>query len=126
LHLKFIKVAPRPCAALTSFCYFYQFYITANGVLKMEFLKGKTAGQLAAGEILALTGKYGEIWLDIGTGDGQFVRQQARQNPARLVIGLDACRENLRESSRKAPPNALFVIANAFAGSGSRATGTAS
>jgi 16S rRNA (adenine(1408)-N(1))-methyltransferase len=80
----------------------------------METLKGKTAGQLAAGEILALTGSYSEIWLDLGTGDGQFVRLAARQNPSRLVIGLDACRENLRESSRKAPPNALFVIANAF------------
>ena len=34
---------------------------------------------------------------------------------ASFVIGIDACRENLRASSRRAPDNALFLIANALA-----------
>lgn len=32
-----------------------------------------------------------------------------------IYIGIDACREILREASRKGPPNALYVIANALA-----------
>ncbi len=55
---------------------------------------------------------YGEIGLDLGTGDGRYVEQQARQNPGKFFIGLDACRENLAEVSRKAPGNSLFLIAN--------------
>jgi 16S rRNA (adenine(1408)-N(1))-methyltransferase len=31
------------------------------------------------------------------------------------VIGIDTCRENLHQVSRKALPNALYVIANAEA-----------
>lgn len=64
---------------------------------------------------LALTARlvgYSEIALDLGTGDGRYVAQQARQNPANFYIGLDACRENLVESSRKAPANSLFLIAS--------------
>ena len=56
-----------------------------------------------------------ETWLDLGTGDGRFVLRTARSRPETLVIGLDACRENLREAVRMAPLNALFVIANACA-----------
>ena len=52
--------------------------------------------------------------LDLGTGDGRYALHVARQDPATLAIGLDACRENLRAASRTAPPNALFVIANAL------------
>jgi len=53
------------------------------------------------------------VHLDIGTGDGRFVRHVAQNQPHSLVIGLDACRENLHEVSRRAPANAIFVIANA-------------
>ena len=31
------------------------------------------------------------------------------------MIGVDACRENLQQNSRRAPANTLFVIANALA-----------
>ena len=55
---------------------------------------------------------YGEIGLDLGTGDGRYLEQLARRNPGKFFIGLDACRENLVEVSRKAPGNSLFLIAN--------------
>jgi 16S rRNA (adenine(1408)-N(1))-methyltransferase len=57
----------------------------------------------------------------VGTGDGRFVLDQARQFPNKLCIGIDASADALREVSHKAakkPPrggaaNALFVWATA-------------
>jgi 16S rRNA (adenine(1408)-N(1))-methyltransferase len=54
------------------------------------------------------------VHVDIGTGDGRYAVHVARTNPGSFVIGLDACRENLVEVSRRAPANSLFVIANAL------------
>jgi hypothetical protein len=53
------------------------------------------------------------VWFDLGTGDGRFVCRLAGQYKERFFIGVDTCRENLHLTSRKAPPNALFVIAGA-------------
>ena len=57
--------------------------------------------------------------LDIGTGDGLFVYQSARQNPRKLYIGVDANPRPLEKVSEKIHrkptkgglPNALFVQA---------------
>jgi 16S rRNA (adenine(1408)-N(1))-methyltransferase len=57
--------------------------------------------------------QYNHIVLDLGTGDGRYVQTLAVARPDWFVIGLDACRENLRERSRARLPNALFVIASA-------------
>lgn len=81
----------------------------------MEILQGKTASFIDALALDNLLARYDYAHLDIGTGDGRFVLHAAQSNPLSFVIGLDACRENLRETSRRAPDNALFVIANAFA-----------
>ncbi|HEU4784141.1 MAG TPA: class I SAM-dependent methyltransferase [Ktedonobacterales bacterium] len=53
-----------------------------------------------------------DVLIDLGTGDGRFVLHTARAHPARYVIGIDACRDTLYEASRRAPANALFLIAN--------------
>jgi 16S rRNA (adenine(1408)-N(1))-methyltransferase len=53
-----------------------------------------------------------EVLIDLGTGDGRYVRTVARDCPDWFAIGIDACREPLRPLSRTAPSNALFVIAN--------------
>jgi hypothetical protein len=53
-----------------------------------------------------------DVLIDLGTGDGRFVLHTARAHPARYVVGIDACRDNLYETSRRAPANALFLIAN--------------
>lgn len=55
------------------------------------------------------------VHLDLGTGDGRFVQHLAQQNPSQFIVGVDACRENLRKASQRAPENALFLIANAEA-----------
>ncbi len=57
---------------------------------------------------------YERAWLDLGTGDGRFVRWLAAQHPTDLVIGLDACFANLREASRRAPANLCFLVADAL------------
>ncbi len=54
------------------------------------------------------------VLVDIGTGDGRYVLHEAGLRPGWLAIGLDASRDRLRDASRKAPPNALFLIGNAL------------
>jgi 16S rRNA (adenine(1408)-N(1))-methyltransferase len=58
---------------------------------------------------------YDEVLIDVGTGDGRYVLHVARTSPTWFAVGVDACRDNLRKVSRKAPSNALYVIANALA-----------
>ncbi len=57
--------------------------------------------------------------LDIGTGDGRFVYQSARENPEKFYLGIDANRKALEKISMKATrqpvkggaPNLLFLQA---------------
>src|SRR5207249_2947150 len=56
---------------------------------------------------------YRDVLIDLGTGDGRYVRYIAQTHPDWAVIGLDSCRENLCAISRTAPSNALYVIADA-------------
>lgn len=79
----------------------------------MEIIQGKTTRQISAVEFAQRVAGYNDVLLDLGTGDGRFVLQAARANPGLFAIGVDASRENLVEGSRKAPHNALFVIAGA-------------
>ena len=81
----------------------------------MESICGKRSAAIERATLTALAAGYSQTLIDIGAGDGLFARQAARACPGWFVIGIDACRENLRETSRVAPPNALFVIANALA-----------
>lgn len=79
----------------------------------MEIIRGKLASFI---DTTALAGLItGRVHIDIGTGDGRFARHIAQTYPSCFAIGVDACRENLVEVSRRAPSNALFVIANARA-----------
>lgn len=80
----------------------------------MEIMRGKKTSFMDATAFENQIAGYKTIHIDIGTGDGRFVRQLAQNNPGRFVIGVDACRENLHDVTRRAPANALFVIANAY------------
>ena len=61
----------------------------------------------------------GGVIVDIGTGDGRFVYQSARENPAKFYVGIDANAQPLRKISMKATrrpakggaTNLLFVQA---------------
>lgn len=81
----------------------------------MESLRGKQSIEIEAHEPAARAAGYAHILIDLGTGDGRYVRTIAQAQPATFAIGIDACRENLRAESLRTPPNALYVIANALA-----------
>lgn len=60
------------------------------------------------------------IIVDIGTGDGKFVHQLARENPDRFVIGIDPSQGSVERTSAKiykkpakgGVKNALFVLSD--------------
>jgi hypothetical protein len=78
----------------------------------METIRGKTSRELNYNELAERLADYNHIQLDLGTGDGRFVRKMAEEQQDRFFIGIDACRENLHANSRNKLLNALFVIAN--------------
>jgi 16S rRNA (adenine(1408)-N(1))-methyltransferase len=85
-----------------------------KGRKQMETIYGKRTYDLDSYALAARLTGYRAIHLDLGTGDGRFVSHVAQGDPGSFVIGVDACREQLRDASRRAPRNVLFVIANAL------------
>ncbi len=81
----------------------------------MEIIRGKQASFIDARAIGERPISYKMVHIDIGTGDGRYVRHIAHTCTDSFVIGIDACRENLHEASHRASTNAMFVIANALA-----------
>ncbi|NLG95739.1 MAG: class I SAM-dependent methyltransferase [Chloroflexi bacterium] len=78
----------------------------------MEIALGKKSGRISLEELARRVDGRCTL-VDIGTGDGKFVLRAAKSDPALFAVGVDACRENLREAARQTPANALFVIAAA-------------
>jgi 16S rRNA (adenine(1408)-N(1))-methyltransferase len=81
----------------------------------MEMLRGKTSLVLDAAALAARQTGYAHTLIDLGTGDGRFVQTLAGEQPNWFIIGIDACRENLRAASRRNIPNTMYLIANARA-----------
>ena len=79
----------------------------------METIRGRMSHDLDLNGLRARLTNYNRLVMDLGTGDGRYVRTLARSHPNWFVIGVDACRENLHEHSRAKLANMLFVIANA-------------
>ena len=79
----------------------------------METIRGRMSHCLDVDGFRERLEIYPRVILDLGTGDGHYVHFLAERNPGCFIIGVDACRENLLERSRRPLPNALFVIANA-------------
>jgi hypothetical protein len=88
---------------------------TINQEEIMEIIRGKHASFIDSAQLTEIMAGREHVHIDIGTGDGRFVRHIAGLYPSHFAIGIDACRENLHEVSRRAPSNALFIIANAQA-----------
>jgi 16S rRNA (adenine(1408)-N(1))-methyltransferase len=80
----------------------------------VECIRGKTSAEIDVDRLAAGVAGYDEVLIDVGTGDGRYALHVARTSPTWFAVGVDACRDNLREASRKAPSNALYVIANAL------------
>lgn len=79
----------------------------------METIRGRKSLELDFNGFTERLASYDRVVLDLGTGDGRYVRTLAREHPDWFVIGLDACRENLRTHSQAKLQNLLFVIASA-------------
>jgi len=77
----------------------------------METIRGRKSLELDFNEWKDRLANYRRIILDLGTGDGRYARTLAERHPTWFVIGVDACRENLREHSQAKLQNLLFVIA---------------
>ena len=79
----------------------------------METIRGRRSLALDLNGLKERLANHNRIMLDLGTGDGRYARSLAAEHPDWFVIGLDACRENLREYSQAKRQNLLFVIASA-------------
>ena len=79
----------------------------------METIRGKRALVLDVTGLKQQFTDYNRVLLDLGTGDGRYARSLAIRHPDCFIIGVDSCRENLREHSQAPLNNLLFVIANA-------------
>ncbi|NWF64133.1 MAG: class I SAM-dependent methyltransferase [Chloroflexi bacterium] len=79
----------------------------------METIRGRMSLDLDLTDFYARLANYNRLMLDLGTGDGKFALCHAESFPSHFVIGVDSCRENLREHSRASLPNLLYIIASA-------------
>jgi 16S rRNA (adenine(1408)-N(1))-methyltransferase len=79
----------------------------------METIRGRKSLELDFNGLRDRLANYNHILLDLGTGDGRYVHTLADKNPDWFVIGIDSCRENLREHSQAKLQNMLFIIASA-------------
>jgi len=76
----------------------------------MRRVKGKQVLELGPEGFSAVRAGYGQLILDIGTGDGKHALAVARDRPDALVVGLDAAKDNLRKvSARSEPGNLVFL-----------------
>lgn len=81
----------------------------------MHSVRGKPCARIIAAALGPRLAAYHEMLIDIGTGDGRYVQHMALSQPDCFAIGIDACEENLRQRSRRAPRNALYLVADALA-----------
>jgi 16S rRNA (adenine(1408)-N(1))-methyltransferase len=79
----------------------------------MEIIRGKQSSFINTLGLAERLNGYEAVHIDIGTGDGRFAQHVAQTCLNTFVIGIDACRDNLNDASRRASANTLFVIANA-------------
>jgi len=57
---------------------------------------------------------YARTAVDLGTGDGRAVLRLAKNSADTLVIGVDTNAAAMQEASRRAPSNALYLVADAL------------
>jgi 16S rRNA (adenine(1408)-N(1))-methyltransferase len=68
----------------------------------MVVVRGRRTEEMDGATFAELAGRHRDVLVDVGTGDGRFALHLARQRPATLVVGLDALRENLEDTARRA------------------------
>ena len=76
----------------------------------MESIQGKQSLQIGPEEFVGRIANYPKLLVDIGTGDGRYVRNFAETHPDYFAIGIDTCRENLTVNSGYEKPNTMYLI----------------
>lgn len=79
----------------------------------MEILQNRSARFTGAADLIQRMVGAADILIDLGTGDGRFIRHCATSYPALFAIGIDACREQLRPTMGRLPANTAIIIAAA-------------
>ena len=85
----------------------------------MIVVTGKQTVELSELELEVIAARYEEMVIDLGTGDGRFALQYAREQPRTLVIGIDPVAETMSELAGRArrkrgrQDNLLYVVASA-------------
>nr|MDQ3879971.1 class I SAM-dependent methyltransferase [Chloroflexota bacterium] len=82
---------------------------------------GRRTAPISSADLREEAAGYARTLIDLGTGDGRFVTETARQRPEVFVVGIDANAAGMAEASRRAArpatkggvPNARFVVASA-------------
>src|ERR1044071_9229725 len=108
-----LRAPVRPAVRLTPFCLNLLVINSTEWRFLMETIRGKTSLELDLNGLKERLTGYHRVVLDLGTGDGRYVRTLAYKHPDWFMIGVDSCRENLREHSQTKLQNMLFVIASA-------------
>lgn len=86
----------------------------------MKILLGSLIKEINRVELKNIMEQYKSVIVDIGTGNGQFIYRQAKQNYKDLFIGVDPSMNSMHEYSLKASKkaskgglkNILFVVSN--------------
>ena len=82
----------------------------------MKIVKGNKTIELSSAEFKPLIEDFSYIHIDLGTGDGRFVYENALKDHTGLYIGIDPAEKQLKEYSVKAVKkklnNVLFVVAS--------------
>jgi 16S rRNA (adenine(1408)-N(1))-methyltransferase len=81
----------------------------------MQLLIGKTSQAIDGGSVAAWAAAYEAVTLDLGCGDGAYVRHLATSNPSVAVIGIDTCGANAIGTARRLPENARLIVHDALA-----------
>ena len=81
----------------------------------MESIRGKHAVGGDPTTLARQSAGYPYILIDLGTGDGRFVRHVAATAPGTFAIGIDLCAANLRAAAQRTPANAGYLVAGAYA-----------
>ncbi len=79
----------------------------------METIRGRKSLEIDFERLTDRLANYNRIILDLGTGDGRYVRTLADRHPDWFILGVDSCRENLHKTSQAKTSNMMFIIARA-------------
>lgn len=80
----------------------------------MFVIKGNKKIEISDKDLSGLTRNFQKVVLDIGTGDGRFIYENALKKPDVIFLGLDPAEKQLeiysRKSNKKKLNNCIFIV----------------